>query len=78
MTRSERFWAGTGIGLFVIYGAVTGFLVACWITGLYLAFAAAVWVGIVLFFVPPGAAICGLAYWLGGVDLPARFIQWLG
>jgi len=77
MNRVEFFSEGFGIGVLLFWALLFFAVIACWFTGIWLAFAAALWLGVVLIFVPPVALVCGVAYWLGGLDLAEMLIQWL-
>lgn len=75
--KSENIVAGflgiSILGYLILAAAVIFF----GITGIYLAFAASIILGICLFFVPPMWTIIGLAYWVFGKDIPAAIVNWL-
>jgi len=45
--------------------------------GLILAFSASIWLGIIVLIVEPAPLVIGLVYWIWGVDLAMKFMQWI-
>lgn len=67
----ENFSVGVmvlGLLMLVIFLAIT-------VHGLVLAFSASILLGIVVLIVEPAPFIIGLVYWVGGIDLAQRLVE---